>query len=98
MCTLHLEEEQVTVIQDACTCYDEEGCSTANPADSPSVTDAGSDSAGNDGAASEGGTSDGAASASNNEDDNASRDRGLGKIAIRPKLKSCFNINQFEII
>ena len=83
----------MTVIQDACTCYDEEGCSAANPADSPSVTDAGSDSAENDDAA-----SDGAASASNNEDDNASRDRGLGKIAIQPKLKLCLKINQFEII
>ena len=31
MCTLHLEEEEITVTQDPCTCYTEEECAAAYP-------------------------------------------------------------------
>ena len=65
VCTLHLEEEEVTVIQEACTCYTEEQCNAANPADAAS-----------DGAATDGTASD---TSSNDTTDNSNRDRGLGK-------------------
>ena len=35
MCTLHLEEDEVTVTQDPCTCYTEQECAAAYPNDAP---------------------------------------------------------------
>lgn len=77
MCTLHLEEEEVTVIQEACTCYDEEQCNAANPADAPAVADNATNDAASDGTATDGAASDD--TSSNDTNDNSNRDRGLGK-------------------
>ena len=91
MCTLHLEEEQVTVIQEACTCYTKEQCNAANPADASAVADdatndAASDDSATDDAVSDGAVTDEAATdgtasdtSSNDTNDNSNRDRGLGK-------------------
>ena len=85
MCTLHLEEQEVTIIQEACTCYTEEQCAAANSVDTPSVADAasndGASDGASDGAATDATTSNGADtdSSSNDGNDNSNRDRGLGK-------------------
>ena len=81
MCKLHLEEQEVTVIQEACTCYTEEQCAAANSVDTPSVADAASSDGASGGAATDATTSNGADpdSSSNDGNDNSNRDRGLGK-------------------
>ena len=81
MCKLHLEEQEVTVIQEACTCYTEEQCAAANSVDTPSVADAASNDGAFDGAATDTTTSNGADtdSSTNADNDNSNRDRELGE-------------------
>lgn len=81
VCKLHLEEQEVTVIQEACTCYIEEECAAANSVDTPSVADAASNDGASDGAATDTTTSNGADtdSSSNTDNDNSNRDRELGE-------------------
>ena len=76
MCTLHLEEEQVTVTQDPCTCYTEEECAAAYPNSAPDADAVNAYSPSDDASnAAEQSADD---SGSSTADD---RDRGLGKSA-----------------
>ena len=75
----------MTVNQEDCTCYSEDQCDAANPADAPAVADAASDSAASDGASSDGAATNDAVSdtASSDENNSADRDRGLGEATIK---------------
>ena len=76
MCTLHLEEQEVTVTQDPCTCYTEEECTAAYPNDTPDAEAANANSP-NDDAPSAVDQSAGDSDSSPADD----RDRGLGESA-----------------
>ena len=75
MCTLHLEEEEITVTQDPCTCYTEEECAAAYPNSAPDadVVNANSPSDDVSNAAEQ--------SAGDSDSSPDDRDRGLGKSA-----------------
>ena len=67
----------MTVVQEACTCYDEEQCNAANPANAPAVANDETNDAASDGASTDDTASDD--TSSNDTNDNSNRDRGLGK-------------------
>ena len=76
MCTLHLEEEEITVTQDPCTCYTEEECGAAYPYSAPDE-DAVNANSPSDDVSNVAEQSAGDSDSSSTDD----RDRGLGKSA-----------------
>lgn len=89
MCTLHLEEEQVTVIQEACTCYTQEECAAAFPdapdadadASNADAPNADASNANNDSSDSNTGSDESGNADQSDADSNSGPvgDRGLGK-------------------